>query len=339
MIYIKKLKLFFYILIQKIYRFFLSRKALDHVSWYEAKPATFNIKVGHEDFRKVNYREGFKKYAIKEDIKYREDFDKGIVSDICIFLAGGLGDNIQFLRFVKIVKEKFNSHISVIVTKKYLPLCEILERLEYIDQICLKTEDCKSKIKISIQSLPYLLDFGLWDLPNERYLDLKLPVNLLSEIKEEITNDKFKIGIHWSTGKNPGQIGENNRSINIKYFEFLINKNIKLYSLEKNNNKLSKDLLIKQLGHTRNLLKTYLIIRQMDLVITTDTSIAHLAGAIGVETWIILPHPCSSWRWYTNEHSTPWYPSVRLIRQDYKKKWSTVLQKINFMLNEKLSKF
>ena len=98
------------------------KKIIDHVSWYEAKPATFNNKVGHEDFRKVNYREGFKKYAIKTDLKYKEVFDRGIIPDIGISLNGGLGDIVQFLRFVKVAKEKFNLHTCIIVAKKYLPL-------------------------------------------------------------------------------------------------------------------------------------------------------------------------------------------------------------------------
>jgi len=72
----------------------------------------------------------------------------------------------------------------------------------------------------------------------------------------------------------------------------------------------------------------------MDLVITTDTAVAHLSGAAGVETWILLPHPCPSWRYYMSEHFTPWYPKARLIRQSYEKNWVPVFEKVSEMLNK-----
>ena len=110
--------------------------------------------------------------------------------------------------------------------------------------------------------------------------------------------------------------------------------NIEFYSLEKQNDKLCDELSIIQIGDKRSLLETELIIKNMDLVITTDTAISHLSGAIGIETWILLPHPCPSWRYFINEHFTPWYPKTKLIRQSYKKNWTPVFEKVNMMLNK-----
>ena len=325
--------------IKKLIRYFSKKKVINHISWYEAKPSTFNKKSGHEDFRKGNYRAAFKKYAKKDDIKLKDTFDKGVIQSICISLYGGLGDNLQFLRFVKVIKERYGSYICIVVSKKYLPLCEVLERLQYVDKVCCEEECCSGDIGLSIKSLPYLLDIGLHDLPAESYLNIDTYPSSLLRFNNELANNDFKVGIHWSTGKNSGDSGENNRNINLDYFKKINNRNIKLYSLEKNNIDLCGDLLITQLGESRSLLMTELIIKKMNLVITTDTAIAHLSGAVGVETWILLPHPCPSWRYYINEHSTPWYPKARLIRQTSEKNWSTVFENINELIDEKVSKY
>ncbi len=65
----------------------------------------------------------------------------------------------------------------------------------------------------------------------------------------------------------------------------------------------------------------------LDLVIAVDTSIAHLAGALGRPTWILLPHT-PDWRWLTNRDDTPWYPSVRLFRQEETRDYGSVIARV-----------
>ena len=65
----------------------------------------------------------------------------------------------------------------------------------------------------------------------------------------------------------------------------------------------------------------------MDVVITVDTSVAHLAGALGVTTWVLLPHT-PDWRWLLDRDDSPWYPSARLYRQDASRQWAPVLQRV-----------
>ena len=66
----------------------------------------------------------------------------------------------------------------------------------------------------------------------------------------------------------------------------------------------------------------------MDVVISVDTSVAHLASALGKETWVLLPY-APDWRWLLDRQDSPWYQSVRLYRQDEQRDWNNVLQKIN----------
>ncbi len=72
---------------------------------------------------------------------------------------------------------------------------------------------------------------------------------------------------------------------------------------------------------------TAAILQSMDLVITSDTALAHLAGALGVRTWVALPIG-PDWRWHLGSNRSPWYPSVTLFRQDRFEDWSGVFQEM-----------
>jgi ADP-heptose:LPS heptosyltransferase len=72
----------------------------------------------------------------------------------------------------------------------------------------------------------------------------------------------------------------------------------------------------------------------MDLVIAVDTSVAHLAGALGVPTWLLLPH-LPDWRWLLDRSDSPWYPHMRLLRQESAGDWGSVLQSVRDELAHK----
>jgi len=76
-----------------------------------------------------------------------------------------------------------------------------------------------------------------------------------------------------------------------------------------------------------DLADTAAVIDALDLVITTDTCIAHLAGAMGKPVWILLPH-LSDWRWMQKVETTPWYPTARLFRQPVAGEWSAVVERV-----------
>ncbi len=72
---------------------------------------------------------------------------------------------------------------------------------------------------------------------------------------------------------------------------------------------------------------TAAVMKSLDLVITVDTSIAHLAGALGVAAWVILPH-IADWRWLQNRQDTPWYPTMQLFRQPEPGEWQTLMDTV-----------
>ena len=72
---------------------------------------------------------------------------------------------------------------------------------------------------------------------------------------------------------------------------------------------------------------TAAVMRQLDLIITVDTSIAHLAGGLGVPVWVPLPFP-AEWRWLTDRVDSPWYPTMKLFRQTKRNNWADVITQI-----------
>jgi ADP-heptose:LPS heptosyltransferase len=76
---------------------------------------------------------------------------------------------------------------------------------------------------------------------------------------------------------------------------------------------------------------TAAILSQLDLLITSDTSIAHLAGALGRPTWVLL-NKMPDWRWLLDRSDSPWYESIRLFRQSTQSDWSQVLEQVKIAL-------
>ena len=96
--------------------------------------------------------------------------------------------------------------------------------------------------------------------------------------------------------------------------------------LEISANDLS-DVVVDMTDNIRDLADTADMIVQLDLVIAVDTSVAHLAGAMGKPVWILLPNP-ADWRWLRNRDDTPWYPTVRLFRQTMRGEWEDVIERV-----------
>ena len=85
-------------------------------------------------------------------------------------------------------------------------------------------------------------------------------------------------------------------------------------------------------GLIRSFNDTAALIQNLDVVLTVDTAVAHLAGAMGRPTWIMLSQYALDWRWLLNRDDSPWYPSARLFRQPAMGDWASVTAKINKFL-------
>jgi len=153
----------------------------------------------------------------------------------------------------------------------------------------------------------------------------------LDEKKISIWKDRIKtkknIGICWRG--NTLQVNYDNRSIPVKLIMRFLSNNYNIYSLQKDISIDEKNELInnKILGFENELIdfsETAAFCSQMDLIITIDTSVAHLACSIGMKVWILLPY-IPDFRWFWDIGNSPWYPNAKIFRQSKPGDWDSVI--------------
>jgi len=259
---------------------------------------------------------------------------------ILIHAEQGLGDTFQFIRYAKFVKEK-NGFVIAAVQK---PLITIMSRCNHIDQVvCVDDTPPYFDVHSPLMSLPYVLKTRIDTIPNEIpyiYADEKLTV----EWKEKLAKDKnFKIGVCWQGNDNYAtpllRATVAQKSIHPKQLAPICQvPGVSVYSLQKTTgtdqlNELPSTVKIITFdgdfdqSHGR-FMDTAAVIKNLDLVITVDTSISHLASALGTPTWVMLPNP-ADWRWMLNRNDSPWYPNVlRLFKQPTPGDWETMIQEV-----------
>jgi hypothetical protein len=148
---------------------------------------------------------------------------------------------------------------------------------------------------------------------------------------------KPRIGLMWSGAQY--NKNDHNRSIPLGMLSPLLDLDFEFHCLQKEIRQADGELLRKyhQLKSHENDLKdftdTAALISEMNLVISVDTSVAHLAGALGVTVWILLPY-APDFRWMMEREDSPWYPSARLFRQPQVGDWTSVIAKVAAELRE-----
>lgn len=150
--------------------------------------------------------------------------------------------------------------------------------------------------------------------------------NKIKEYKEKFfNNDCLKVGLKW---KGSPDVAPRNIDVDLllKLSEV---KNVKFYSLEKGlTEKLPDSSGVASIAETFNdFSDTAAAIANMDLVISVDTSIAHLVGAMGIPTWILLPY-ITNWRWFSDTETTPWYQSAKIFKQTERDNWIEVVERL-----------
>ncbi|MHA7840815.1 MAG: tetratricopeptide repeat protein [Gammaproteobacteria bacterium] len=246
---------------------------------------------------------------------------------LLIWTEQGFGDALQFIRYIPLILKKNPNHI-VLQTRE--PLKTLFSYIPGIDEIITTEEHSpKTDFFLPLLSSPYLLGTTINTIPIEcPYITIpdKLKKNWSQSIKKEI----FNIGIVWSCSN----LLSPERSCPLKYFFHLHElSNIQLHSLQKgegeeeliNNNQINTIIhhgkAIEDFSHTAA------IISQLDLVITVDTAMAHLAGAMDIPTWVLLNNK-TTWRWLPETSASLWYPSIKIFRQKKMGDWDSVFIQI-----------
>lgn len=298
-------------------------------------------------FTQRKIKKGYKYYAMKDSFK---DAKKPITKlknlwdgkrykdeTLYVFCDQGVGDNIMFARYLPFLETKFKKiKISV-----YPNLIDIFKRSfkDYKKLTFIKHSSRKPKYdKSTIESnLPYTLKMETKFPFAEKYLEAD--DKKVVEYKEKyFQTDKLKVGICWEAGS-AGIREQLNRTLHISVLdEILKMDNIQFYSLQHKpaleDYKNYKNLI--DLGSDfKNFDDTAAAIKNLDVVITVDTSVAHLSGALGTKTFMLIPY-CPDWRWFDDDKVTPWYDSMKLFKQKDHVFWDKEIADIKHELEKML---
>ena len=243
----------------------------------------------------------------------------------------GLGDTLQFARFLPQAK---TASAAKIVLQCQRELGELLAGIAGADQVIVDGDLLPSvDAHIPLLSLPGLFEMDSDSLPSSVSYIQSAPNKSTQFTGLFPHDDTLKVGIVWQG--NPAQPRDVVRSCPLEKLSPLTTvPGIKLVSLQTGtlgSGQLAACSFREQItdvgSQLRNFAETAVVIEQLDLVITVDTSTAHLAGAMGAPVWTLLAHT-PDWRWLLNRADCPWYPTMQLFRQESWGDWDEVIQRV-----------
>jgi tetratricopeptide (TPR) repeat protein len=245
----------------------------------------------------------------------------------------GFGDTIQFCRYVPLVAAR---HARVVMEVEE-PLCELMTGLAGTTQIIANGDPLPDfDFQCPLPSLPLAFKTRLETIPSSaRYL--QVPKQALEYWGALLgTKRSLRIGLAWAG--NPKHVRDKERSMRLRNLLPLLDIDATFVSLQKDVRAGDEETLascnLLRLGEElEDYSDTAALISQLDLVISVDTSVAHLAGALGKPVWILLTH-APDWRWLLNRDDSPWYPSARLFRQHETREWGSVTMRVREALLE-----
>lgn len=240
----------------------------------------------------------------------------------------GYGDTIQFVRYVPLLAQLG----AKIILEAQAPLIPLLQTLDTdITLVEKEKEPPPFDLHCPLMSLPLAFRTTVETIPAPPSY-LSTDPDLYAKVEEQLgTKIKPRIGLVWSG--NPSHLNDSNRSIPLERLKPLFELDYEFHSLHKEVRPEDQALLV-QLSqihtHTDELHDfacTAALVKAMDLVIAVDTSVAHLAGALGKKSWILLPHT-PDYRWLLDRDDSPWYPALRLFRQPRKGDWDGAINRV-----------
>jgi tetratricopeptide (TPR) repeat protein len=248
--------------------------------------------------------------------------------------SAGFGDTIQFIRYAPLIA-KLGANVIFECKKE---LISLLRNVEGIHQVIALGGNLPAfDVHCFLLDLPFIFETSLYNIPS-RIPYIPGNPNLILKWREKMHNqDKFKIGLTWGEGH-----GAKCCSLET-YSSIGLNDKVIFYSLQKGEsaqqakNPPRNMHFINLTGDIQDFSDTAALMENLDLIISVDTSVAHLAGALGKPVWTLLPF-ISCWRWMSNREDSPWYPTMRLFRQPSPGDWESVIAKVKDELLKLLSK-
>jgi len=260
---------------------------------------------------------------------------------ILIYADEGLGDSIQFARYIPMLAARG----ARVILMADAPLSSLLSGLPGLSQFLEKSAPLPAfDLHCPICSLPLAFRTRLETIPADlSYLPRPEDARVQaweSRLQNRLgPRDKPRVGLAWSG--NPKNWNDHNRSLQLRTLSRLLDLDAAFISLQKDPRpddraQLENTGIVDLTAHLTDLAETAALMSCLDLVITVDTSVAHLAGALGRPTWILLSYTPDH-RWLLGRDDNPWYGTVRLFRQDQRRDYATVIECVREALKQRLS--
>jgi len=247
---------------------------------------------------------------------------------IILYADQGLGDTIQFARYARLVAAKGASVVLFVQA----PLLRLLHGLEGVDRLLTAGDDVPAfDFYCPLLSLPLACGTRLESIPAlRRYIEPD-PVLVAAWTDRLGPKARPRVGVFWSSTSTDRLLRK--RAIPLARFARIFRSDIEFCVVQKDIAETDRAVLaacpsvIDLSAGLTDFAETAAAIETMDLIVTVDASVAHLAGAMGKPVWILL-HSDPDWRWLLGRDDSPWYPTARLFRQSSTGDWEGVLERV-----------
>lgn len=247
---------------------------------------------------------------------------------ILLYAEQGFGDTLQFCRYVALVADLG----AQVILQVQRPLLSLLQSLQGVSQLLAQGDVLPAfDVQCPLMSLPLAFKTHLGSIPSASRYIMPEPAKVAAWQQRLGARTKPRVGLVWSG--NVAHANDQNRSLTLSQLLPYLPAHCDYVSLQKEVRVHDQAVLnghaeFKHFGtDLRDFTDTAALCELMDMVVSVDTSVAHLASAMGKPTKILLPY-CPDWRWMLGRTDSPWYPSVQLYRQTQFGDWHEVLTQL-----------
>jgi tetratricopeptide (TPR) repeat protein len=261
---------------------------------------------------------------------------------LMIWAEQGLGDTLQFIRFLPaLIVAHPAARLTVLVQDA---LVSLLKASFPDDEICALSTlraGTQADFEVALMSLPHVLEMAEQTQPLP-FPYLQAGPAKIAEWRQRLgPRQRLRAGLVWAG--NPTHLRDAERSIPLRWLAQLDHPDIEFHALQKGHGEeqmaaLPDFPLRRTAAGFADFHDTAAALSQLDVVITVDTSVAHLAGAMGLPTCLLL-HAQGEWRWGMSRETCRWYPSLRFFRQSVAGDWTEVMARVDVALRELLNQF
>ncbi len=283
------------------------------------------ISLGMIYLKEKNFSEGMRLYSKRSyTTKFYNLFKDKIIEKgknitgkrILLYSDCGLGDTVMFSRYIPVLK----NIVSKVILQTDKDLVSLLKTSFPNIEVIPKTQIPPDyDFAIPIMNLPYILNCDFSKIPySSGYI--KTSKNSQSFL---FNTEKLKVGLFYCGNK---KVFKNRFLMPSDVIDLTEQNNIQIYSFQLKD-KILSDKIIDLSTLISDYSDTAALLKQLDVLVTVDSSVAHVAGAMGIKTFLLLPK-IAEWRWFNDEHNTIWYDSVTIYKQTIAGVWSDVIKQV-----------